>query len=124
MLFVVAAALPLVAKRLIAVPETASALPAYAAVTATPGVQFAQVMVGWSNVNGVETTYTQVAARLSSPKVEDEGFAKQLARMALAASPNLVERDVMVVQLSYGFDIGIASGQRYWTTQFDPKAID
>lgn len=117
------AAAPEVAKRLVQ-SEIASALPAHAAVVSTPGVEFAGVFVGWSRAQGVETTYTQVTARLSTPKVQDQAFAERLARAALRASPELADRQVMIVRLSYGFDIGIASGFRHWTTRFDPKAID
>ena len=62
-------------------------------------------------------------AQLTSTGVENRAFAEQLARSALQASPAFVDRDGVNVVLSYGFDLGIASGWRHAEFSFDPEAV-
>jgi uncharacterized RDD family membrane protein YckC len=103
-------ALPVIGKQLLAVPVFAQLMPAYKALSSTPGVQNAQVQAGWQTINGEQSTYTSIQAQLSSPNVDDEAFARMLAKKAIAVSPTLGERDSVRVTLTHGFDLGIASG--------------
>lgn len=58
------------------------------------------------------TTYLAVVAYLDEPRIDDETKATRLARLALEADPSAMNVDVVQVSLVYGYDIGIASGQR------------
>jgi len=122
-LVLVSLSLPLAAQRISRAAVFADLMPAYGAVNAEPGVENAVVNIGWARNNGVEVTYTALAAQLSSPKVEDEMLARRLALRAVAASPSLAKRDLMQVTLSYGFDLGIANAWRSFRFQFDPAEL-
>jgi uncharacterized RDD family membrane protein YckC len=115
---------PLGAQRLSQkVPEFADLLPALDAINAEPGVMFANLNVGFATGNGVKRTYTAAMVQLADPNVDDEAFAKRLATKVIQVSPRLGDRDVIAVNLRYGFDLGIASGWRGHRFQFSPDML-
>jgi hypothetical protein len=67
---------------------------------------------GWSKSAGEETTYLQVTAYLSEPRIDDTDMARHLARLAIDAHPTAKTLDLVQVILVYGYDIGIASAHR------------
>jgi hypothetical protein len=98
-------------------------LPALDAINAEPGVMFANLNVGFATGNGVKRTYTAAMVQLADPNVDDEAFAKRLATKVIQVSPRLGDRDVIAVNLRYGFDLGIASGWRGHRFQFSPDML-
>jgi uncharacterized RDD family membrane protein YckC len=119
-LFVVSAALPLFAKRLIAQEPFAGLMDSLNAVYTEPLVTHTTVSKGWSSSGGVKTTYLQVMANIRERRTDDQELAKSLASKVLAADPSARTLDVIQVVLVYGYDIGIASGSLSYTHNFSP----
>ena len=88
-------------------------------------VTFASVEAGTntSSVLGGETTttsYVSTTAILNENIVDDGDLARQLAVTLLKSYPGAQSTDVIVVTLSYGYDIGIASSWHNYSHQFAP----
>jgi uncharacterized RDD family membrane protein YckC len=111
-LLVASMALPYFTKGLVAKEPFAALMQAYEAVSAAPGVVHANVNKGWSKSASGETTYLQVTAYLSEPRIDDTDMARRLARLAIDAHPTVITLDLVQVILVYGYDIGIASAHR------------
>jgi uncharacterized RDD family membrane protein YckC len=113
-------ALPFFTKGLAAKEPFAALMQTYEAVSAAPGVVHANVNKGWSRSASGETTYLQVTAYLSEPRVDDAEIARRLAGVAIDADPTVVKLNVVQVILVYGYDIGIASAHRSHTFSGTP----
>ena len=124
LLVVASLAAPVGANQLMSRPLFARLMPAYNAVVATPGVQYAGVQDVSAWANGVESHYLFVQAQLETDVfLKDKRFAKRLASAAIQASPALAERDYVRVILSYGYDLGIASQWQNREFRFDPARL-
>jgi len=119
-LFLVSAALPLFANRLIAQQPFAGLMDSLNAVYTEPLVMHTTVSKGWSSSGGVKSTYLQVVANIRERRTDDQELAKSLASKVLAADPAARTLDVIQVVLVYGYDIGIASGSLSSTHNFNP----
>jgi uncharacterized RDD family membrane protein YckC len=97
-------------------------MPMYQAVQAQPHVINAVVNRGASSFYGnkghSETHYLSAALRVDQPITEDKDYARNIAHIISGLDPNLAQENVVTVQLTYGFDIGIASGWKSQTYRF------
>ena len=85
-------------------------------IEATGKVHFASASEGksWGYLGGKkwEVNYLQIRAILREPPEDYEKAAHEIAKIVLAQYPKIPEKRVISVVLSYGYDIGIASGWR------------
>lgn len=69
------------------------------------------------------TTYLSAQVVLKKNSVADAELAKQLATILANAYPNSGQKDVVQVELSYGYDIGIASSWSSHTYAYRPADL-
>lgn len=104
---------PVVASRFAQTATFAGMTPVYHTVASQPHVLSAQIMRGWSSLNGSRSTQSlQALVQLDARLTEDEAMAKRIAQQMAKADPQIVSEDVVVVVLAYGYDMGLASGWR------------
>ena len=111
---------PVVARHFADSGPFADLLPLQGELARQPHVVAAQVAHGWSRVDGRESHYLQSSLRLDAPLVEDGDFARQIAGRMAHGDPRVGNEDAIVVELLYGYDIGIASGWRSHRYAFRP----
>jgi hypothetical protein len=104
--------LPAFTTRLVEQEMWAPLMHAYERVNADPMVLHAQVNRGFTARGDKRTTYLQITAYLSEPRIDEWEIAQRLARYAIQADPSSMNLDVVQVVLVYGYDIGIATGHR------------
>jgi uncharacterized RDD family membrane protein YckC len=116
LLFVVAAILPVLGAQLTKKEPFVSLLALQTLLSAEPGVVHVNVTDGaTTRLNGkdtakpVKTLSIQVAVQ--SKTLYEEAFADKIARIALDNHIAANDKDLIVVTVSYGYDIGIASAQ-------------
>ncbi len=85
-------------------------------IQATGEVHTSAVNVGtaWRTTGDIrkETQFLQVNAILREPPVDSSAAARMVAGIALRDYPEAKGLDVIVVMISYGYDLGIARGWR------------
>jgi uncharacterized RDD family membrane protein YckC len=86
-----------------------------ATVVEQPGVRQAGVSKGWTAVRSTQasssSTYLAVQALSDAEHLQDDALCERIGRALLARHAAEVEQvDQLVVVVSYGYDIGIASG--------------
>ncbi|GAB3347315.1 hypothetical protein [Lysobacter tyrosinilyticus] len=123
LLLVMALSLPLLTQSLTRLPVFEEIFPALEAINAEPGVKYATVNAGFSSGSGGELTYVAAILQLDNPRVEDKPFAKGIASKMLQAAPGFAKRDVVAVTLTYGYDLGIATGWRSYAFRFKPDEL-
>jgi len=69
------------------------------------------------------TTYVNTQAFLYKNNVDDSDIAKQLALAIIKTYPESLNKNLIQVTLTYGYDIGIASKWNSYNHQFNPKEI-
>lgn len=88
------------------------------AIQSSGKVHMVSVVAGksWSNVGGnrSETTYLQSNAVWKERPSDNEAAARQIAALILQNYSGIVDKDILAVTITYGYDIGIA---RAWRTQ-------
>ena len=89
----------------------------------TTDIQIANVSLGKSWGNGRTTTYVAVSAVVFPRPSDLKAMASRIARDVLSNFPPAAERDLLVVQLTYGYDIGIARSSESARYQWSPKAL-
>jgi uncharacterized RDD family membrane protein YckC len=118
LLFVLSLGAPLIGERFFAQTELFPQLRAVQeALSHEPGVVYAGVTAGAntfaSSQAGGKTTTNVVARLVVNPVPADkQAFADNAVKIILAAYPEADRKDVIVVTLVHGFDIGIASAWR------------
>lgn len=119
----VATGLPLAVGQVQQRPRIDQLLPALRAVGALPLVSSATVKRGYFRVvGGDRAEWVGANVRRTIPRVDDEEFARQVARILVEKYPESREVDTVSVRLLYGYDIGIASGWRAHTFNFPVQA--
>lgn len=97
------------------------------AITATsqlPGVRNVGVMdSAVTRFHGETTRFMSVNAQLDDNRIDDAGLARAIAHELLATYPVAAQREFIVVQLNYGYDMGIASGRRSHASRFTPEEL-
>lgn len=120
---IVALSAPAVASRFTQSKAFAGMLPLQQMLSNQPHVMTAQVVRGWSSMNGHTTHSLQSLLQLNVPMTEDGAMAKRIAQQMTKADPNIADEDGVVVVLVYGYDLGIASGWRKHWYSFKPGEL-
>lgn len=88
-------------------------------------VHTATVFVGksWGTINGkkMETTYFRSNAILKRRPSDYEAAAKEIATIIIREYPHIMKKDILVVTVAYGYDIGIARAWRSYNVQHSPE---
>lgn len=108
-------ALPVWMRGQIGAGDAAVMMATRATVVQQPGVRQAGVSKGWTAVRSTQgsgsSTYLAVQALSDAAHLQDDALCERIARALLAQHGAEVERvDELVVVVTYGYDIGIASG--------------
>lgn len=122
-LAVIALGAPAIASRFAQTQTFAGILPLYQTLSSQPHVMTAQVVRGWTSMNGNTTHSLQSSLRLDAPLTEDSAMARRIAQQMAKADPNIANEDAVVVTLVYGYDMGIASGWRRHGYSFKPGEL-
>jgi len=101
----------------------AKLLSAWRQLEALPNVLHAQLKEVTNNNNGQQTHYMSVLLWLNVPDENDQTLAKNAARIAVSYNATNAHPDLVLVQLIYGYDIGISSVWRKHSYQFNPKDL-
>lgn len=123
MVAVLCLAAPTVASRLSQSATFAGLMPAYEQLLAQPHVSNATVVRGKSWVNGNTTHYTASQLWLDASMIDDATLAANAAHVLASHDPDFATEDTVVVQLTYGYDIGIARGWRTHSYSFKPAEL-
>lgn len=70
------------------------------------------------------TTYVNTKAFLYKNNVDDSDTAKQLAQTIIKTYPESLNKNLIQVTLTYGYDIGIASKWNSYNHQFNPQELN
>jgi uncharacterized RDD family membrane protein YckC len=105
------------------IPVFAEMMPALDALNREDGVKFADLNVGFSSNGDERHTFTAASLQLARPDIDDEAFAKRMATTIVRVAPTLGQREVVAVDLRYGYDLGFASGWRKHHFQFTPDQL-
>jgi uncharacterized RDD family membrane protein YckC len=103
--------------RMFAVHDALMATGQYRSVSATEGPTYVYSTTGSSKTEGCTIT-----VRLKTRPATPQAAAAQVALLALKADPGLAKDDWLNVSVSYGYDIGIASGSVASTDRQPPAA--
>ncbi|MGR5175854.1 RDD family protein [Vibrio mediterranei] len=98
------------------------------AINNNESVKYARVKEGSSTFTSSDsgsttTTYVNTQAFLYKNNVDDPGTAKQLAQTIIETYPKSLNKNVIQVTLTYGYDIGIASKWNSYNYQFNPQEL-
>ena len=95
------------------------------AIQNTGKVHVATVNVGknWRIVNGLrsETTYLNSNAIWKKRPRDEVSAARSVASIILHNYPQIMDKDLLTVTVTYGFDIGIARAWQSYTSSHSPK---
>lgn len=119
----IALSAPVIASRFAQTQTFAGMLPLYQTLSSQPHVINAQVVRGWTSMNGNTTHSLQSSLRLDAPLTEDDAMARRIAQQMAKADPNIANEDAVVVTLVYGYDMGIASGWKKHGYSFRPVEL-
>jgi uncharacterized RDD family membrane protein YckC len=122
-LAVIALSAPAVASRFAQTTTFAGILPLYQTLSTQPHVMTAQVVRGWTSMNGNTSHSLQSSLRLDAPLTEDVAMAKRIAQLMAKGDPDIATEDAVVVNLVYGYDMGIASGWKKHGYSFKPGEL-
>jgi len=126
-LIVLSLSTPVIAEQIMSSKFFAGMTPMYQAVQTQPHVINATVNRGSASFYGTrghsETHYLSAALRVDQPITNDKSYARNIAHIIGALDPSLAQENVVTVRLTYGFDIGIASGWRGQTYTFKPDEL-
>ena len=125
-LFVAAALAPLFTGKLAQSEPFKDMLAVQSALSSESVVTYATVTTSTTtsssaNVGTQTTTYVTAQAVLSSNKVSDVDFARELAAIVVQHYPEAINKDILRVTLTYGYDIGIWSQWSNQTHDFNPR---
>lgn len=126
LLFVAAATVPFFTAKIAQNEPFKDMLAVQSALLDAPGVIYASVSVGSTTFTSADkgtktTTYVTAQATLSSNRIADAGFARELAAIVAMKLPEALNKDTLQITLAYGYDIGIWSWWSNYTHEFDPK---
>ncbi|GAA61627.1 hypothetical protein P20652_3516 [Pseudoalteromonas sp. BSi20652] len=98
------------------------------AINSNDSVKYAGVTEGSTTFTSSDsgsktTTYVNTQAFLYKNNVDDSDTAKQLAQTIIKTYPESLNKDLIQVTLTYGYDIGIASKWNSYNHQFNPQEL-
>lgn len=76
-----------------------------------------------SNSGSKTTTYVKAQAFLYKDNVRDSEIAKQLVQTIIYTYPESLNKNLIKVTLTYGYDIGIASKWNSYNYKFNPQEL-
>lgn len=94
------------------------------AIIAQPGVNSASVLAGsnvfWQPGGSRTTTFCNVVVSTRRRLSDPEAFGDEIARIVLDRYPDARRVDAIVINLVYGYDLGIASASTSQTLRYTP----
>ncbi|NQZ90185.1 MAG: RDD family protein [Colwellia sp.] len=127
-LFIAALLLPVFTSDLAQSEPFKGLLATQEAINSIESVKYAGVTVGSttftsSDSDSTTTTYVSTQAFLYKNNVDDSDTAKELAITIIKTYPESLNKNMIQVTLTYGYDIGIASKWNSYNHQFNPQDI-
>lgn len=97
-----------------------------AALTKYPSVNYATVFDGTTTYSSIKkgtstTTHINSQIFLKENSIDDVGLARNLAEIIVTNYPESLSKNTIQIELTYGYDIGIASFWNKHTHNFDPS---
>lgn len=126
LLFIAAALLPVVTANLAETAPFSELLSLQRAIQNEPEVQYASVNIGKSTLTTLNTGTTvtnSISSRIVLAKKLDnyEELADRSAQIILRDYPRAIEKDLITVTISYGYDIGISSAWKSQNFSLSPE---
>jgi len=126
--FVVAALVPAYAATMAQQEPFKDLLAIQEAILEQQEVVLASVSIGETVVYSDEetsrsTTYVEVHATLNSDKTKEADLAERIASILVKELPEARNKDVLAINLRYGFDIGIYAQWSNYPHRFDPAEL-
>ncbi|WCN13647.1 RDD family protein [Marinomonas mediterranea] len=127
-LFIAAALVPAFTSGLAKSEPFKGLLATQEAINSNEAVKYAGVTEGSSTFTSSDsgsttTTYVNTQAFLFENNVDDPDTAKQLAQTIIKTYPESLNKNLIQVTLTYGYDIGIASKWNSYNHQFNPQEL-
>lgn len=124
-LFISAAIVPAFTTQLAQSELFKGMLAAQSALSNNPSVAYATISSGSSTFSSTTegtktTTYVSSQVFLNTNNVSDTELARRLATIVVANYPEALQKDTIYINLTYGYDIGIASSWSNYTHNFSP----
>ncbi|WP_199098535.1 RDD family protein [Dyella sp. ASV21] len=123
LLIVLPVAAAMLGQRLMGSGWLADLTSVYQAVSVQPHVSRATVQKSFVSVNGRTSHYLVASLNLDASMVDDENYARDIARIMASKFPDVTSQNAVIVELVYGYDIGIASGRKSHRYSFKPEAL-
>lgn len=128
-LFITAALVPVFTSDLAKSEPFKGLLATQEAINSNESVKYAGVTEGSttftsSDSDTTTTTYVNTQAFLYKNNVDDSDIAKQLAQVIVKTYPESLDKNLIQVTLTYGYDIGIASKWNSYNHQFNPQELN
>jgi len=128
LLFVVSAIVPAFTSQLAQSEPFKEMLTVQSALLSEPNVTYATIATSTTIFSSIKestktTTYVSSQVFLGSNNVSDAEFARQLASIVISNYPEAINKDVIQIVLTYGYDIGIASKWSSYSHNFNPKEL-
>ncbi|RJE77285.1 hypothetical protein BGP78_09540 [Pseudoalteromonas sp. MSK9-3] len=128
-LFIAAALAPVFTSDLAKSKPFKGLLSTQEAINSNESVKYAGVTEGSTTFTSSDsgtttTTYVNTQAFLYKNNVEDSDIAKQLAHLIVKTYPESLNKNLIQVTLTYGYDIGIASKWNSYNHQFSPQELN
>ncbi|WP_241242177.1 RDD family protein [Thalassotalea sp. G2M2-11] len=128
-LFVTAALVPVFTSDLAKSVPFKGLLATQEAINSNESVKYAGVTEGSTTFTSSDsgtttTTYVNTQAFLYKNNVDDSDIAKQLAQVIVKTYPESLNKNLIQVTLTYGYDIGIASKWNSYNHQFNPQELN
>ena len=125
LLLVIAISLPVLTGNLSKKWEFPELLEVQKSIISNDKVLFATVNAGksWGTNNGEkwEKTYFQTAAIMKAWPNDPESSAQDIAQIVLKTYPPAMEKDIIAINTTYGYDIGIAHAWRTYNVIHTPE---
>ena len=125
LLFAISAIVPLFMSGLLQQQQFADLLKSQQIIQDNPAVSYASVYFGKNVTSTVrtgtmETTYVSAQVFLKQNETNNTQLARDLARVIAAHYREVLEKDLLEINLIYGYDIGIASKWNNHAYRFNP----
>lgn len=127
-LFLTAAVVPAFTAQLAQSEPFKGMLAVQSALSNDPSVAYATISSGSSTFSSINegtktTTYVSSQVFLKTNNVGDSELARRLATMVVANYPEALQKDTININLTYGYDIGIASSWSNYSHNFNPLEL-
>jgi len=128
LLFLTAAIVPIFTSNLARQEPFAELLKSIENLQANPSVNHATVSFGKSSVSTVktgtsETSFVSAQVFLQENQTSNAELARELAESLMKSYRQALEKDLIVIVLVYGYDIGIASKWNSHSHRFNPSEL-